>query len=226
MSDAAGMELWGHSVTSGTGWLTTDQRTTNSVTKTTSNQNNFAGMLATLTDPSGRVVTYTLDGAGRTSKAADVPNSVSYMVGTCANGTDSLGACYTPPVALSSATNGSSLVSTFYDNSRLQPCRMSTKSSGTAPTSYTDATVGNVLDFTYNFSLGSADNDNVTKLTNNRDTTRSINYGYDSLNRIASAYTDGNLWCGTYQNDGWGNLNKILAYTGKPQPENLNQMGL
>jgi RHS repeat-associated protein len=223
MCDAAGMELWGYSITSGTGWLTTDQRTTNSVTKTTSYQNNFAGMLATVTYPSSRVVTYTPDGAGRTSKAIDVPNSINYMIGTCANGTDSLGACYTPPGALSSVTNGANLISTFYYNSRLQPCRMSAKSSGTAPASCMDTAVGNVLDFTYNFSLGSADNGNVTKITNNRDTTRSINYGYDNFNRVAYAYTDGNLWGETYNIDSWGNLYKISAYTGKPQPENLNQ---
>jgi len=46
----------------------------------------------------------------------------------------------------------------------------------------------------------------------------------DTLNRIATAFTDGNLWGETYQIDAWSNLNKILAYAGKPQPENLNQM--
>jgi RHS repeat-associated protein len=223
MCDAAGMELWGYSITSGVGWLTADQRTTNSVTKTTSYQNNLAGLLATLTYPSGRVVTYTQDGAGRTSKAIDVANSINYVTGTCANGTDNLGVCYTPPGSFSSLTNGSSLVSTSYYNDRLQPCRVSVKSSGTAPAACTDTATGNVLDFAYNFSRGSADNSNVAKITNNRDTSRSINYGYDNLNRIAYAYTDGNLWGETYQIDAWGNLNKILAYTGKPQPENLNQ---
>jgi RHS repeat-associated protein len=224
MCDAAGMELWGYSITPGVGWLTTDQRTTNSVTKTTSYQGNFGGVLASLTYPSGRVVTYTPDGAGRTSKAVDVPNSINYVIGTCPNGTDNLGACYTPPGSVSSFSNGASAVSTFYYNDRLQPCRISVKSSGTAPASCTDTALGNVLDFAYNFSLGSSDNGNVVKITNNRDTTRSINYGYDSLNRIAYAYTDGNLWGETYQIDAWGNLNKILPYTGKPQSENLNQM--
>jgi len=72
--------------------------------------------------------------------------------------------------------------------------------------------------------LGANDNGNVAKITNNRDTTRSVNYGYDNLNRIANAYTVGKLWCETDQIDPWSNLNKITAYTGKPQPENLNQM--
>ena len=224
MCDAAGMELWGYSITSGVGWKTADQRTTNTVTKTTTYQNNLGGLLASLTYPSGRVLTYTLDGAGRTSKVQDTPNSINYLTGTCANGTDNLGVCYTPPGAMSSSINGPNLVSTLYYNSRLQPCRISTKSSGTAPTSCTDsANIGNVLDVAYNFNFGTADNGNVITITNKRDTSRNINYGYDNLNRIAYAYTDGNLWGETYQIDPWGNLNKILAYAGKPQPENLNQ---
>jgi RHS repeat-associated protein len=223
MCDAAGMELWGSSITSGIGWMTTDQRTTNSVTKTATYQNNFGGGLATLTYPSGRAITYTPDGVGRTSKVVDFPNSINYVVGTCANGTDNFGVCYTPPGSPSSLTNGANLLSTFYYNPRLQPCRMSVKSSGTAPVSCTDTALGNVLDFNYNFNLGASDNGNVIKITNNRDTTRDINYGYDTLNRIAYAYTDGNLWGETYQIDPWGSLNKILPYTGKPQPENLNQ---
>jgi RHS repeat-associated protein len=44
------------------------------------------------------------------------------------------------------------------------------------------------------------------------------------VNRIAAAYTTGNLWGETFQIDPWGNLNKILPYAGKPQAENLNQM--
>jgi RHS repeat-associated protein len=136
-----------------------------------------------------------------------------------------VGVCYAAPGSPSSLLNGSSLASTFYYNSRLQPCRISVKSSGTAPTSCTDTTnTGNALDFNYNFNLSASDNGNVIKITNNRDATRSINYGYDNLNRMAYAYTDGNLWGETYQIDPWGNLNKIQAYTGKPQSENLNQM--
>jgi RHS repeat-associated protein len=218
--DAAGMELWGYSITSGIGWLTTDQRTTNSVTKTTSYQNNFDGMLASLTYPSGRVITFTPDGAGRTSKAIDVPNSISYVTGTCANGTDNLGACYTPPGSLSSVTNGPSLVSTFYYNSRLQPCRISVKSSGTAPVSCVDTALGNVLDFTYNFNLGSSDNGNVAAITNNRDTTRSQSFTYDALNRLFTAKTASTsgtkCWDEQFGYDPWANLltiSRISGYT-------------
>jgi hypothetical protein len=150
---------------------------------------------------------------GHVTSAVDVANSTNYATS----------ASYAPQGALASLQNGASLVSTMYFNNRLQPCRIFVKASGTAPASCTDTAIGNVLDFTYNFNLGSQDNGNVIKIINNRDTTRTINYTYDNLNRIATAYTDGNLWGETLQIDPWANLNKILAYSGKPQPENLIQ---
>jgi hypothetical protein len=62
----------------------------------------------------------------------------------------------------------------MYYNTRLQPCRISVESSGSTPTSCTDAAdIGNILDYTYNFSLGTSDNGNVMGITNNVDATRS-----------------------------------------------------
>ncbi len=52
--------------------------------------------------------------------------------------------------------NGANIVSTFYYNNRLQPCRISVKSSGTAPIDCASATIGDVLDFTYSFNAGTA----------------------------------------------------------------------
>jgi YD repeat-containing protein len=43
-----------------------EKRTTNNITKTTSYTYNADGSLATITYPSGRVITYTPSGAGRT----------------------------------------------------------------------------------------------------------------------------------------------------------------
>jgi len=211
---------WTYNYAGSAAWLTTDQRTTNSVTKTTTYQNNFAGLLATLTYPSGRVITYTSDGAGRMSKGQDIPNSVNYVTGTCANGTDSLGVYYTPPGSPSSLLNGASLVSTFYYDKRLQPCRISAKSTGTAPLTCTDTAVGNVLDFTYNFNLGAGDNGNVVSITNNRDTTRSQSFTYDPLNRLATARTTSTTgstcWDEAFGYDPWGNplsIGRISGYT-------------
>jgi len=61
----------------------------------------------------------------------------------------------------------------------------------------------------------SGNNGNVTRIVNNRDTTRSQNFTYDGLNRIVTAYTDGNIWARHCQIDAWGNLNQISALAGK-----------
>src|SRR6202035_4326777 len=98
--------------------------------------------------------------------------------------TDSDGVCYAPQGTASQMQNGANLISTLYYDKRLQPCRISVKSSGTAPASCSDTSnIGNVLDYTYNFSLGVADNGNVMGITNNVDNTRSQSFTYDHLNR-------------------------------------------
>jgi hypothetical protein len=107
----------------------------------------------------------------------------------------------------------------------LQPCRIAVNSSGTAPTSCSDSTnTGNVLDLTYDFQFGTADNGNVKKITDNRPsmTGRSINFIYDPLNRIKSAYTDATsgsyCWGEKFTVDTWGNLTQIGDVT-TPDPD-------
>jgi RHS repeat-associated protein len=115
------------------------------------------------------------------------------------------------------AASDGGLTSTLYYNTRLQPCRISVKSSGSVPTACTDtAHVGNVLDYTYNFSLGTSDNGNVMGITNNVDGTRSEQFTYGRLNRIVSAETastfatsPANCWGESYTEDQWGNLTTI-----------------
>ena len=51
------------------------------------------------------------------------------------------------------------------------------------------ATTGTILDLKHNFDLGAGDNGNVIGITNDRDSTRSQTFGYDSLNRILTAET-------------------------------------
>jgi RHS repeat-associated protein len=214
MCDAAGSEAWSFDITSGVGWKTTDVRTTSGVTKTSIYQNNLAGSLSALTYPSGRVVTYAYNAAAQPLSAMDNSN-VTYASG----------AVYSPTGALASLTEGTGLVSTFYYNTRLQPCRISVKSSGSAPGSCADsANIGNILDFNYNFSLGAADNGNVTSITNNRDTARSQSFTYDSLNRIATADTQATTgtkcWGESFSYDAWANLLSIgglSGYTGCTQ---------
>jgi RHS repeat-associated protein len=206
MCDGAGAESWSHDTR---GRTLTDLRTTNGVTKSAGYTYNFDGSIATLTYPSSRVVTYTLKSsktntAGRMLSAVDSTGPINYATA----------AAYAPHGALASVTNGANIISTFYFNDRLQPCRISVISSGKTPSNCADsARIGNVLDFTYSFNLGS-DNSNVMGITNNRDNTRSQNFTYDSLNRLFTAQTqtsgvtipNANCWGLTFGYDPWGNL--------------------
>jgi RHS repeat-associated protein len=231
MTDAAGSESWAYDQM---GRELAEQRITNSITNKTSYTYNLDGSLATLTYPSGRIITYTTDPVERSSEAQDVANAINYAIGSCANGANSNGVCYAPQGSAAEIQNGANLFSTLYYNTRLQPCRISVKSSGTAPSSCTDASnIGNILDYTYNFNLGSANNGNVMGITNNVDTTRSQGFTYDHLNRILTAETastfatsPAHCWGEAYVYDNattgeFGNLTNInaasSAYTGCTQ---------
>ncbi|MBI3662048.1 MAG: RHS repeat-associated core domain-containing protein [Acidobacteria bacterium] len=201
MCDGAGQEAWSYDITTGVGWKTTDRRTTNSVTKDFVYQNNLDGSLATLSYPNNRVVTYAYNAAGRALSAVDTANSINYA----------LNASYAPQGALSSLQNGASIVSTFYYNNRLQPCRISVRSAGVSPANCADtANTGNVLDFTYGFNLGTANNGNVASIANSRDIARSQSFTYDELNRIKTAQTQAtaqpHCWGEIFTYDIWANL--------------------
>jgi len=217
MCDAGGSEAWDYDKM---GRVATDQRTTNSITKTftyatTSAPYNFDGSLYKLTYPSGHTITYTTSPAEQATDADDNTDSshpIHYVTG----------AAYTPHGALAYLYNGpSSILSTWLYNSRLQPCRMAVNTSGTSPDACGSTNKGNVLDFAYDFDWATADNENVKKITDNRTSmsTRSINYTYDALNRIKTAYTDATsgsyCWGESYQYDNqttggaWGNLTGI-----------------
>jgi hypothetical protein len=198
-------------------------RTTNSKTKTTSYTYNLDSSMATLTYPSGRVVTYTPDTAGRPSNVEDNSTSVYYATGTCANGISGNGACYAPQGALALLQNGTSLVSTHIYNDRLQPCWTYSTTGTALATSHlcTDtATAGNMLDLKYNFNLG-ADNGNPISITNNLVSDRTQTFTYDQLNRVATAQTTAThssdpsvCWGQIFSYDSTGNWSNLLMIAG------------
>jgi RHS repeat-associated protein len=206
-----------------------EKRVTNGVTNAITYGYNLDASEATVQYPSGRTITYQPGGAQRPLSEKDVTNSISYAVGPAS---PNYIVSYAPQGAIQSLQDGSSLVSTLYYNNRLQPCRISIKNGGTAPTSCTDATnIGNVLDFTYGFNAGTTDNGNVIRIANNiaGSAGRSVNYAYDWLNRIASAYTDATsgtgCWSETYSIDRYGNLMAIngkSGYSGCTQESGLS----
>ncbi len=192
MTDATGSEAWSYDRM---GRELTDQRTTNSITKTTTYSYNLSGSPTLLTYPSGRVITYAYDNAARPLSAVDQANGVNYA----------FAATYAPQGALASLTLGATgafaginLNNSF--NSRLQPNNIKAWS-----------TTATALDLTYSFvDASSHNNGNVMGMTNNRDNTRSQTFAYDQLNRIVSAQTQStsgpNCWGLTFGYDIWGNL--------------------
>ena len=197
MCDAAGWEAWSYD---SRGHVIAERRNTNSVTKSTAYTYNFHGGVTSITYPSGRTVSYTYNAAGQTLSAADTANSITYASS----------AAYNPAGALTSLQEGANLVSTMYYNNRLQPCRISVKNSGSAPSSCADTTTGNVMDFTYGFNYGAADNGNVQSIANNINTARSQTYTYDELNRVSTAKTTATSgtysWGLQFGYDPWANL--------------------
>jgi len=213
MTDAGGSESWAYDQM---GRELAEQRITNSITKSTSYSYNLDGTLATLTYPSGRVITYTTDAVERPSEAVDVTNSVNYATGICSNRTNSNGVCYASQGAVSQMHNGADLITTYIYDERLQPCWIyATTSSALATSTKCTGTMkaGTVLDLKYNFALGTADNGNVVGITNNVDTTRSQSFTYDQVNRIVTgetaSTTGANCWGESYTYDQWTNLTAI-----------------
>jgi RHS repeat-associated protein len=197
MCDAAGWEAWSYD---SRGHVIAERRSTNSVVKSTAYAYNLHGGVTSVTYPSGRTVNYTYNAAGQTLSAADTANSINYASS----------AAYNPAGALASLQEGANLVSTMYYNNRLQPCRISVKNSGSAPASCADTTTGNVMDLTYGFNYGAADNGNVQSVANNITTARSQSYTYDELNRVSTAKTTATSgiysWGLQFGYDPWANL--------------------
>ncbi len=199
MCDAAGWEAWSYD---SRGHIIAERRSTNGVTKSTAYAYNFHGGVTSITYPSGRTISYVYNAAGQTVSASDVANGITYASN----------ATYAAPGELATLQeSGSSLLSTFYYNNRLQPCRISIRTSGNAPANCGDTTNdGNVFDFTYNFSWGIADNGNATSITNNINTARSQSFTYDELNRVLTAKTQATSgtysWGLQFGYDPWANL--------------------
>jgi RHS repeat-associated protein len=160
------------------------------------------GAMTSLVYPSGNTVSYVNNGAGQEYSAADSANNYAGA------------ALYAPQGALCALENGGYIISSLVYNNRLQPGRISASSSGSAPSSCPTSIsgTGSVLDLSYNFNLGAGDNGNVMGITNNRNTARSETFTYDALNRVSTAWSNGNLWGETYSIDPWGNLNQFGPY--------------
>jgi RHS repeat-associated protein len=188
MTDGAGSEAWAYDTM---GRAVVDQRTTNSVTRTFTYGYTYDGTVNSITYPSGHVITYDIKGARRPDWAKDTGSGINYATS----------ATYWPQGATKTATYGGVISRSDTYNNRLQPTSLT-------------ATVGStsLLNLSYSFTDGSGHNNgNVMSITNYPDTNRSQFFTYDKLNRIATAYTQGNspnpnCWGLSYGYDIWANL--------------------
>jgi RHS repeat-associated protein len=223
MIDPGGSESWAYD---DNGRVEIQSRTTNSITKTTGYTYNLDSSVATLTYPSGRVMTYTPDTAGRPSNLEDNTSSVYYATGTCTNGISGNGVCYAPQGEMALLQNSSELVTTHIYNDRLQPC-WTYSTTGTALAwgnttgcATNESAAGNMFDQKYNFNLGS-DNGTLVSMTNNRVKDRSQAFSYDQLNRISTAQTTAtdasdpaHCWGQAFSFDASGDWSNLLAIAG------------
>ena len=161
LTDQAGTASYAYDIL---GRLTAETRTLTgannaAISKNLSYSYNLNGSLKSLTYPSGNVVTYTPDSAGRTLSAIDTGNGINYVTS----------ATYGPDSALTGFISGYStsfagITNAFSYNKRLQPINMS----AVAP-SQTVYSIG--YDFHVGNGTSGADNGNVFGITNYKDQT-------------------------------------------------------
>jgi len=213
MCDGSGATAWTHD---SMGRILSQQQVqaTSSTTSQTASigyQYNLDGSVQSITYPSGRTLTYIYNqGANSASQVVSITDStgpINYVSQ----------ATYAPPGELATASYGSGISISNSYNSRLQPSTLSAAN-----------TLQTIFSLTYNFSPGT-DNGTVRAIVNNLDSTRSMTFSYDPLNRLAQANTTttsgGNCWGEAYIIDAWGNLTNINPAPGMAGGclmENLN----
>jgi RHS repeat-associated protein len=213
MSDASGSTSWSYDLD---GRPILEQRTISGITKLTGHGYNLDGSLASLTYPSGEVVTYVASGAGHELSVADNTLGINYASN----------AHYAPSGGIANAAfgvtgsfTGINLVETY--NQRLQPDKIMVGTSNLDQTNCNTVS-GKVLHFVFGYNTSTANNGNVIGITNCKDSSRSQNFTYDGLNRIGSAQTtnSGN-WGNSYVYDAWGNLLQKNPIASKTNSEPL-----
>ncbi|HKV77342.1 MAG TPA: RHS repeat-associated core domain-containing protein [Candidatus Sulfotelmatobacter sp.] len=190
MSDGSGNTGWSYDPL---GRIVAEQRTIAGKTKTISYSYNFDGSIASITYPSGRVVTYSVGDAERALSATD-SNGTQYAVT----------ASYAAMGALASVIYGQ-VSGGFTGTTEARAYNNRMETTGIQASSSNGTAVN--LSYCFNpfsFSTGcssssTGNNGSVTGISNSVDTNESQTFAYDTLNRIASAATQA-----TSGNDCWG----------------------
>jgi len=179
---------------------------------------NADGTLKTQSYPSGRVVAFSYDGAGRPEMAGlGAVGQAEYLQGID----------YFPHGAPQSTTLGNNLVETIIVNDRLQP---------------TFITAGSLMSLEFNYGPAADNNGNIHWQEIKRDgsVVGKQYYAYDGVNRLAiaaegltltsddSCPVDGVPWCRDYVYDAFGNRAATGSMgsgisLGHPAPRNVGQ---
>lgn len=203
MTDGSGSTAWSFDLM---GRTLIRQQTISTVTKSIGYTYNLDGSVATMTSPSSRVYTYTYNNAGQASSLKDVAHSINFFSGSH----------YAPPGMLSSGINGAvtgwnAITLTNSYNNRLQL----SQAQAVSPLPLT------LLNLSYSYDQGSGiNNGNIMSITNGRDSSRSVSYSYDQLNRLASAQSP-STWGNSYSYDAWGNLTQKNVIKGMAESMSL-----
>jgi RHS repeat-associated protein len=196
----------------------------------------LAGDLAYLTTPPIKTLAYSYDigtgiSAGRPIRVLDTTDTITFATG----------ATYAPPGEVTGLTVGgisgfAGFAITNAYNNRMQPILLSAKTAtATVFSECFDFHLGvavNTPPCVFNASTA-GDNGNVYQIKNNRDSNRTQNFLYDSLNRIQQAYSNGTNWGETFSPtqtaagvapttpgiDSWGNLTNRSGVTNKTNTE-------
>ena len=194
MSDGSGESAFSYDLL---GDVSTEVHTISGISKTSSYTYNLDQSIASLTYPSGRLLTYSYSNAQRTLSVTDSTSGVNYVSA----------AVYAPPGSLASMILGKTgtfegVTETFTHNNRLQLTGQLASSVN-----------GTVLNLNYGFPSSPGNNGRGTSFTNNLDNGRSVSATYDPLNRLASAQSQAtsgaDCWGQSFGYDRWGNLSSI-----------------
>lgn len=156
----------------------------------------LTGDLASITYPSGRLVTNSYNTAGRLTAvnyASYNGTSVNYPYYTVPQSTGSSSWGYFPTGAVTRFTFGPGTSETLSSNNRYMTNQITASTSAQT-----------LLSKTYGFM--SPNNGNITQITDNLNGGKTVAFGYDYLNRLTSASSSDSSWSQSFSIDPWGNL--------------------
>jgi RHS repeat-associated protein len=163
----------------------------------------LAGSMTSLIYPSGRKVTYAYNNAMQPTQVRfDSFNGTAVGYNYLSNAT------YAPTGAPASLTLGNGVIESASYNNRFQPCNFQAatgtfiwlnRTNNYYPTAGTNCQPGS-----------GGNNGNVISITDNLQPNRTQSFGYDALNRVNAAQTQGtsgpDCWAQSFGYDAWANL--------------------